>query len=577
MKKSDIHRPDTQSRVGLLPVIIVLGAITASAMAPTGANVGTVQFDAVFELDSLTRQTHVLLFARYWVGPDYYSASVIWAEPHGRGLNFAVYPPTLSLTSDANAFSMTHDLFPVYDRTYPKPLGPRGVFRCMYGDYPVDNVRFAEQEALTERVYATDLDRLRDANDRGFAALQVDASEDRIGSLQLLGPRKNVLKDIVYEYGGDGGGQLRRETVKLPEQPIAVGFQGKGLVVRIGGEEHQYRDFESIHHRGGRTATVEYEAVALGGRDIALPAKVQVLDDAHKQVLRSVRLLNFKPTELDTAAAKDAAERFGGFSGEHRRYRALLVKYWKKDPSEVNEVDVVALKQLRAHFEKAEVRATGSLGEKLREMNILMELNRMLGDEAQLERYFASYLSVLRENGCRRMVLVGGYAAIETSMLWRRYQEADRLLDRWLDVALAVHDPPAILSFAQTQVERDRCWVMVRLLEKSLQSQDWGQTKLAGQVLRCLAIEKLYEASQKPDPGRPESVMAQTVWVASSFGIENLAKALFASLREADRTFAGIEGPTEEQRAMKAQLDNIERALTDCGNPLQPTDIQGVP
>ncbi len=566
MNKHESYRSVAPLGIALVAVVVVLGVVTAQAVAPTGSRAGAVQFDAVFELNSPTRGNHVLLFARYWVGPDFFNASVIWAEPHGRGLTFPIYPPTLSFASDANAFTMSHDLFPVYDTRYAKPLEPRGVFRYMYGDYPIDNIRFAEQEALAQRIYTTDLDRLRDANERGFHSLQANRSEDRIESLRLLGPEKTVLKDIVYEYDVESPGRLRRKTVKLPERPMTVGFQGKGVVVKVGDQEHTYRDFKGTHHAGGRTATVNYEPVTLAGREVALPAKIQVVSEAQGQSLRSVRLLDLKPSALDAAGAKDAARRFGGFSEEHHRYRQFLVKYWKKDTAEVNEVDAEAMRHLRTHFEKAGARVTGSLGEKLRELNILMELNRMLDDETQLERYFAEYLGALRTNDCAQMVLVGGYAAIDTSMLWRRDAEADRLLERWLEEAVATHTPPIILNFAEARVQKGPCWPVVRLLEKSLQCQAWGRARFAGQVLRCAAIEQLVTAARKPDETKSETVQAQTVWVASSLGTDRLVESLGDAVRQAEQSFAALDEPTDEEKTLKARLGSIAKTVGESSD-----------
>lgn len=188
----------------LLSVVLLMCGTAVCKIEPTGTKVGAVQFDVIMELNSSLRHTHVLIFARYWVAPDYYSVSVIWAEPH-TGLNYAVYPATLTITSDKQSFSMGHDIYPVYNSIYPKPLGERGVFRFMFGDYPIPNIRFADQEDLEKRIYVTDLRGFgEDANQssghnfdvsvsggdaknkREVAKLNIRASGERIDSMRLF-------------------------------------------------------------------------------------------------------------------------------------------------------------------------------------------------------------------------------------------------------------------------------------------------------------------------------------------------------------------------------------------------------
>ena len=308
MEEHDIHRSKrmiVSIAIGIFLFVVASFGTLVTAQPSIDTSPTGVQYDAVIELNSLTRATHILLFARYWVSPDYYNVSVIWGEPHGSGLSFCTYPITLRIANSKEGFRLGHDIYDDYNLTYPKPFESRGVFRNMYGDYPIPDIRFADQEAEAQRIYASDIWPLIDANEsvsgmldvslhsgdtrgqRSISSVKVNTNSGRIDALELLDPNGLALKDIHYKYDiVDGKSRLRSETVKLPEQPIIVGYRGKGLVVRIEGEEYSFRDFESIHHAGGRTATVEFTTVPLGNREIQLPSLVRVVD-AQGHLLRS--------------------------------------------------------------------------------------------------------------------------------------------------------------------------------------------------------------------------------------------------------------------------------------------------
>ena len=113
--------------VGSLFFVLLSSGIATSKIQPVGTNAGAVRFDAVIELNRFSsrssRNTHTLIFARYWVAPNYYSVGVIWAEPQSTDMYFAVRPSSLSVVSDEQSFNMKHEVYNKYDETYKKPLG----------------------------------------------------------------------------------------------------------------------------------------------------------------------------------------------------------------------------------------------------------------------------------------------------------------------------------------------------------------------------------------------------------------------------------------------------------------------
>lgn len=591
MKTKFIHESRITLAIALvasLIFVLLLSGTSAGKIEPTGTNVGAVRFDAVIELNSFSYQhNYTLIFARYWVARDYYSAAVVWAEPHSTDLYFAVPPASLSMISDKESFNIGHVTYSKYNNdTYNKPLGERGVFRYKFGNYPIPNIRFAEQEASATRIYAADLKGLKDANQAGgevldvsipvtegkhardVAKLKVYTSGGRIDSMQLFNAGQQLLKDLTYEYDSKGGKtHLHRQTVVLTEQPMMVGFNSKGMKVTLGGKEYRYRDLEATHHGGGRRCTVEYELVTLGNKEVALPASVTVRGGGDERVLRCVRMMNFKQVELDAAGAKKAARQFGGFTAEQQKYRQIRSKYLQKDPAQVEKADVEAIKQLRSHFEETITGMDSNIGDRLKHLNMLMELNLILGDQKQLERHYEHYLSTLRENKLFQMTLVGGYGVIETAMFRGRRAEAAKLLTRWVDAVLVINDAESILPFARRQLAKNRLWTTIKLLESfSEKYHSRVNARFEADVLKCTALGELCKLLRTTDVAKKGLIAkVQTDWVAS-IGKDDLETMLAAGMGEARRSFAGLLEPTESQQALKAQLDQIGEEIKQENN-----------
>ena len=575
---------------GSLSLSFGLCSAAAGRIEPTGTNIGAVQFDAVIELNRYSprslRHDYMLIFARYWVARDYYHAAVVWAEPQSTDMFFAVRPPGLSVASNQQSFSVFHESTKKYDQTYKKPLGERGVFRYKFGSYPIDNIRFAEAQALQTRVYTRDLAGLKDfnhpcaevfgvsipaaegANAKDAAQLKVRATAGRIDSMELFDAQQQLLKNISYEYENNGGtSYLCRQAVVLPERPMMVGFEGEGMKVTLDGKEYRYRDLEATHHAGGRKCTVEYEPVTLGDKKVSLPVQVTVRGGKDDRILRSVRIMNFKKVELDAAGAKEAARQFGAVTPEERQYEQLRLKYWKKAPTEIEEDDVAAIRQLLAHFEKDASVASESTGGKLKRLNILMELSLILGDVPALERHYERYLSTLHENEFLQMTLVGGYGVIETATFRGRRTEAEKLLSLWVKAVVDMHADESILLFARHQLAKNRLWPTAALLEAFLSKKDRpAEARFEAEALRCTALAQLYTLLRTDEVAK-KGLMAevQANWVAP-IGKTGLDKMLAQSINHAKSCFVELPAPTESQQALMKQLDKINQETDQAKN-----------
>jgi hypothetical protein len=237
-----------------------------------------VQFDGIIEMSAPLVRTNVALFARYWVSTEGYRAALVWGEPHSGLLNFPIYPPSLTIVSDANQFAISHQLNHQYDQVFSKPLQERGLFHSRFNSYDLSEIRFAEKEALD----------LRD-----LAREQSLASQSRPDALSLSAKDGSLRESIQYEYAGDGNdSRLRRQQVLLPERSIKAGFSGQGPSVTVGGKTQQYSGLDIPYHEGGRQCVVDYAQQTIGGRSVSLPSRIVVYSGDGKRMLRSVRRIN---------------------------------------------------------------------------------------------------------------------------------------------------------------------------------------------------------------------------------------------------------------------------------------------
>lgn len=534
-----------------------------------------VQCDAIIELNPPFSHSHVLLFARYWVASDYYQMGVVWAEPHGVGLCFPIYPPTLSFGSDADSFRIQHELYPTNSRVYRKPLAQRGVFHSMFGAYSIQNIRFAEQEALQSRVRATSLTELPWCAATNYFKLRMPAAEvgsvrtprtlrvssrdGRIDSIEFLSGEGQVQKSVTYDYEADlYPRRIHRQTVHLEPQSLRVGFLGEGLKVTVGGQTYNFSEFDGTYPSGERACTVLYSPFALGNRLLSVPTYVEVRNAGDGMLLRSVILTNFQSIGLTASAAAQAASAFAGFTSEHLEYRQLLIRYWQAQPDQVAVADLEAMRRLRRHFETTASAVGGNPGEELRRLNVLMELNRLLGDLTELDRQYEAYLQTLAKYRLLDMMLVGGSGVIETSMLWGRPKEADVLLRRWLESVAPVIDAKAVKHFAAEGLIRGQLWPTIQLIDRCRATAlSRPRDRFEGLALRCVALNKLCELMREKELPKDIAARTQTEWVKSSIGTDRVESLLASGVAELRHLQKQLIGLSSEQEALVRQLDAI--------------------
>jgi hypothetical protein len=551
-------------------------------IAPRGTEGGVLRFDATLELNAPIVGTQALLCARYWVSAKSYAVAVVWAEPAEGALNFPTFPPTLTVRSDQRRFSLHNQVRSRNDITFAKPIGGRGVFRHKFNNYPLEDIRFAEPEALASRVYTRDLEKLatkagdkwqgvdiasrpsHGRPDRDFARLDIRQSDGRVVSLRMMDANGAPIKTIDYTHSRhEGRWLLASEKVLLFQRPLTVGYNKRGATVRIGDKKQTYKELPGWQYTGGRRCTVEYKPTKVGNAILPLPTSITVRHGKTNEVLRVARMYNFVQLKQSPQEAEKAAFQFSRFDDNELKARGLFSKYWQKDPDEVQPTDAVLLKRLRAHFEASDVSGE-TLGEQLKRVNMLMCLD-WIGGCGTLQEHFKKYLAILTSNDLGKIALAGGLQTIDTAIERGQFPAAAEMLKQWIEAAQQSCDGESLLLFAHTQIRRRRYWTIARLLEEcSKPSQSWGRKQFDAQALRCIALQNLCEIVEDPSKATTSRSVAQAGFASWSCGADGLVKAAEQSMAEAKELFDALDKPTLRQKAL---MGNLERMKVRASRP----------
>jgi len=492
-----------------------------------------------------------------------------------------MYPVTLVISSDNEKFHITSQTDKWADAAFAKPIGVRGVFRYMFNDYPVANIRFGEQEAMATRIYSdilespvsfaeqqesvVDLPHPRDpcSIEGSVWQIRVRAADGRVRELDLLDKGANVIKNVEYEYvEREDGPMLRRQRVQLPETLRTVGFAGKGVRVKIDDEMQTYSELDCTHHENSRECIVEYQPIRIGGYLASLPTNIIVQIPGTKDPLRCVRLSAFSPWTGGKERMRRVAEEYAYFSSEVLRCREMATKYWFKNPSEILPEDRLAIRCLQTRFEDTPC-IHGTVGEQLKQINLLLHISWVLGDVDKLSRYFEDYLSLLAAHQLYQMVLIGGQHVVETTMLWGYLDAADTLLSQWAKHAVSVCDHHSVVQFTYTDLRSGRFWLPVKLMEKVLdENPNDPDVCFEANSLRCSALYSLHAQLQHPERLKRDLDKTQITWVSRSMDGERLLFVAEDGSAKAKASFAKLSEPSQFQKALMAQLTTLEKAAT---------------
>src|SRR5207249_3544102 len=121
----------------------------------------------------------------------------------------------------------------------------------MFGDYPLGNIRFSEQEARSAQLRVEDLAPLLgkssaegylsfSLSNREVSAIHVHKANGLIDSLQLFTADHRIIKGIEYSYDPKGTALLR-ERVTLPQRDLTAGFQNGAVNVTVNDQRHELK------------------------------------------------------------------------------------------------------------------------------------------------------------------------------------------------------------------------------------------------------------------------------------------------------------------------------------------------
>ena len=515
---------------------------------------GVVQFDAIIEIDPPLSPNCVTLFARYWVATNYYCLGILWAEPYGTRIWFPIYPPTLRVASDDYSFSVSSDFFPKNNAMYKKPVGDRGTFVNMFGDYPVSNLRFADEEGYAGRLYLKDLSAFvqgggsgskqgiivslpdNHAQKRKDCSVKIDSQNEEISSLSLFGGDGQLVKQCEYQYTNAVDlRELVSETTSWPERHTKTGVQEGAVNVKLAQRNLEVKSFESIYEAGGRSSTVEYRPITLGQATVRLPVTITVRRTKDREIIRSVQMTNFHLVKKSETECSQSSQEFSACVPAEQTYRAYTARYWHCDPKEVSTTDVAGIKGLLEELEGiGSYNSNNSLAEELKRVDIEMDLNRIIGDEHQTDALYRAYLSMLATNGLTNMLLDAGYGGIQTALEWIRYEEADHFLTLWVEALIGANDIEAVLKFAAREIPRANPWAIFTVLERFGGDRCPSvQSKFRRSALQCIFLSALRNQINSKGQVKGGLAKAEAVWMAGKISADALENLLDDKLEDA--------------------------------------------
>ncbi|MBN1975421.1 MAG: hypothetical protein JW787_17425 [Sedimentisphaerales bacterium] len=559
----------------IMLVLLLCTGIVYSNDSTGDKKQAVMRFDTVLELKSPQSGASVLLFARYWVSKDFYSIGFKWAEPQAGNLNFPTYPG-VTISSNEKEFSTSSQIIESHNIKFPKPIEERGVFRHALGSYHFGDIRFAEPETLASRIYKKDIAGVPEPNNnqaqtieiadsnnskgikRNIKKLEMKRGNGNIDNLRVFDANGFLLKDINYEYvGQDGKSMLKHQTVLMPEKRMMVGFNGNGVTITLRGQKKTFKELPGFHHTGARKCDIDYEMLKTDKGLLAVPSSIVVKRADVNYTLRTAKMSNITKLKMTQEEAQKEALEFGRLNDKELKVRELFERYWQKKPQDINDIDRIKLESLRKNFESANTDSK-SAAEKLRNISMILELD-WIQDDPNLQKHFEQYLTILKENNFKEMLLLGGLNVINTTAGWSRFSDTDKLLQKWFENTIKSYKQLEILSFSEAQINQNNYWIIIRLLDSYMEANKNSETELFDiQAMKCTALSELNKLIADQSKIKRNNVRLQVEWALNSRSKEELIKLANESLVEVQKTFSKLKEPNQIQISLKKKLDQIE-------------------
>jgi hypothetical protein len=330
----------------------------AAVTWPVGKSAGAVAFDCVIEEDAPLAGTRTALFLEYAVSPQAIAYDIVWAEPCWGTIHFPCPPTGTSLYADKSRFVVRHELNDV-EWKHSLPDAPRGVFRHTCGNYPIDESRFALQQATARRLTVGDIPAIERAarpfefdsplEDRpGMPPARVitrDLSDDRIRFIISTQERHEAW---TSEYRSREG---KLESLRCEHTEVKVAVAG----FEIHAKTPDFPDgvvidrLSARRHAGGRAALVEFAPRSIGGVDVDLPTRIRVgtYDSAPGGLnpLRRATMSNYRGLEA-MPTAETVGRRFASdpLFDREQMFRRHLATWWNRPVADVDPADAAWLR-----------------------------------------------------------------------------------------------------------------------------------------------------------------------------------------------------------------------------------------
>lgn len=430
------------------------------------------QFDATFELNQPIDRLHSFVFARCWVSSEFYRLEIIWSEPGAQDLRSHLIPPDLSIQNALGKFSVSNDLMPRFDGSYSMPAEKRpSPFTYRYGDYPISDLRFADQEysdefaMLTAAQTSTTNILISELNGKIALKRSLFDSQNEKNShgetFECSDEAGHLLKRLEYTYSGSN--ELQELSVYTPEQRIPVAFRGEGVKVTLNKtNEYQIKQFPLVYGGGGRICITEYQAISPGVR---VPNRMEVRDGQTNVIFHTVQLSNFHLASLSMDKVRKDAEQFKNLGGIIKPYYGIISKIPRTNANSVS-IDASAVRELTARCDQFLHESTSSLGERLAAASLSINLNMLAGNDTDALKQSKTYLTMLSTNQMPFFLMACGASMTENAAKSRRYAQEKELLSYWLDMLPRAIDPESALHFSFFALNKNNCIVAMKLLEK---------------------------------------------------------------------------------------------------------------
>ncbi len=510
-----------------------------------------LQYDVTLEYDSYCALTHYAVFARYWVSEEYYKIAIIWAEPNGRGQHISIYPPTLKIESNSKLMSISHEICKKENAIFQKPITNDSVFRFMYGDYPVQNLRFVDESMLRERLYIKDI--TNSVNEK------ISYQNACIKDITLYNTNRGVSKKLEYEYGfNNTSNVVIKMTAIVPQTVIKYGFEGDGVKVTITNGERFVQSVDIPFLKGGREYEVDYESLSNNTtKALTVLSNIRVKNAKTKELLRSAKIKNVKVCSMSKSDVDAAAQKYCELGSLYSSYRKNAGKYWLALPQNVEKDDKLAITNIARCLED-ESRRLFSDGEYFRNRSALIELYRILGDDSKVIEYYTQCLQKYESLGMDEMTMYGGYGMIDVSILSSLPELSEKMYKIWIAYVRKIKEDKILSEFALRQEVKGEYVSSIGIIEL-IKSRNSGGISLDWDMVMTRAAYKLNNFFLRGNDLVDFFPKTQLLFAKTIYGENKVKEISRTSIAKAYEDMSLMKTLNERQLGYKKWIESVRK------------------